>query len=663
MLRGEFCAMVSALKLCCKPLLFLLFVGTLVFTGRATAQRNTEMAKAAALLPPDSRTVVDRLSSLRELPAGTWTLHTGDMAHGEDANLDDNSWQPIAVGEKAPNEAVWIRQTIQVPETLNGYDLSGARIWFQIQVNGNGPMPEILYFNGRRVALGEDLEPVVLFDNAKPGEKATVAVKILHTVDTKTFRGVTMRVDFAEGRPNPEDLREEFLSAALLVPSLAPGDASKVATLNDAIHAVDLAALDAHDQSKFDASLKTAQSKLEALKPLLKQAEFHLDGNAHIDAAWLWPWSETVDVVKRTFSTALQLMYEYPGYTFTQSAAAYNEWMADKYPDMNAEIAQRIKEGRWEIVGGMWVEPDLNMPDGESLVRQLLVGKRWFKQAYGVDVRIGWNPDSFGYTWQLPQIYKKSGIDYFVTQKMTWNDTNQLPFKLFWWESRDGSKVLTYFPHNYANNNLNPLRLTGDLAQARQRAPGMTEMMDHCGMRDHGGGPTRSILDEGQHWSEPDKIVPKMQFGLALPFFKNTEHSLSSRSPVWNYESIAKGYTFPKPEDGKVAIPTWKDEMYFEYHRGVMTTQANHKRNIRESEEWALNAEKYASLAWLSGDTYPDKELTDAWKKITFNQFHDLAAGSGIGVIYKEAQDDYDQVRRMTSEVSADSLRSEEHTS
>ena len=152
-------------------------------------------------------------------------------------------------------------------------------------------------------------------------------------------------------------------------------------------------------------------------------------------------------------------MYEYPGYTYTQSAAAYNEWMADKYPDMNQEIAKRIKEGRWEIVGGMWVEPDLNMPDGESLVRQLLVGKRWFKQTYGVVVRIGWNPDSFGYTWQLPQIYKKSGIDYFVTQKMAWNDTNQLPFKLFWWESPDGSKVLTYFPHDYVNTTLNPVRL------------------------------------------------------------------------------------------------------------------------------------------------------------------------------------------------------------
>ena len=116
---------------------------------------------------------------------------------------------------------------------------------------------------------------------------------------------------------------------------------------------------------------------------------------------------------------------------------------------MNDEIKQRIKEGRWEVVGGMWVEPDLNLPDGESTARSILIGKRWYQQQYGVDVRIGWNPDSFGYNWQLPQIYKKSGIDYFVTQKMAWNDTNKLPFKLFWWESPDGSKVLTYFPHGY----------------------------------------------------------------------------------------------------------------------------------------------------------------------------------------------------------------------
>jgi alpha-mannosidase len=477
-------------------------------------------------------------------------------------------------------------------------------------------------------------------------------------VDKKTFGGAALKFDFAENRPNPENLRLEILSAALLVPSLSKNVSADSTTLEKAAGAIDLAALDAKDQAKFDASLKQAQSILEGLKSLLQQATFHLTGNSHIDAAWLWPWTETVDAVKRTFGTALQLMNEYPDYTYTQSAAQYNAWIADQYPQMNDEIKQRIKEGRWEIVGGMSVEPDLNMPDGEAQVRSILIGKRWFQKEYGVDVRIGWNPDSFGYTWQLPQIYKKSGIDYFVTQKTAWNDTNQFPFKLFWWESPDGSKVLTYFPHDYANNNLNPVRLSNDLRIAREHISGLTEMMDLYGIGDHGGGPTRAILDEGVHWMQPDKVMPKMEFGTAQSYFTGIESKLVTDSCVWDYDSIAKGYLAPASAgEDKVAIPTWKSELYFEYHRGVMTTQANHKRNMRDSEEQAIDAEKLASLAWLAGKPYPGDVLTDAWKKITFNDFHELAAGSGIGVIYKEAQQDYDQVRWATNEISQQSLK------
>jgi alpha-mannosidase len=637
-----------------------------LFTGRATAQSAAQAAQIAATLPAESRAVIERLSGLRELPDGAWKLHAGDLAHGEAVNLDESGWQPISSGSKAPKDAVWFRQTYQIPVTLNGYDLSGTRIWFQFHVYANGPMPEILYFNGRRVAMGDDLEPVVLFDNAKPSDKVTVAVKLLHTVDDKNFRGATLKIDFPESRPNPEDLRQEFLSATLLVPSLAPNDAAQMGTLTDAIHAVDIAALDhaksdssitrSESQFEFDTSLKTAHVRLESLKPLLQQATYHLTGNSHIDAAWLWPWTETVDVVKRTFGSALQLMYEYPEYTYTQSAAAYNEWIADKYPEMNAEIARRIKEGRWEIVGGMWVEPDLNMPDGESLVRQLLVGKRWFKQQYGVDTRIGWNPDSFGYTWQLPQIYKKSGIDYFVTQKMAWCDTNQLPFKFFWWESPDGSKVLTYFPHDYANDNLNIVRLARDFTIAQKQATGLPGIMDLYGVGDHGGGPTRAILDEGFHWEQPGHVTPKIEFGTAQSYFSLLEYQIAPDSPEWNYQSIAKGYTPPPAVAGKVNIPTWKSELYFEYHRGVMTTQANHKRNMREAEVEVLNAEKWASLAWLDGREYPGKELTEDWKKVLFNQFHDLAAGSGIGQIYRDAQKDYDVVRWSTNEIDAAAL-------
>ena len=156
------------------------------------------------------------------------------------------------------------------------------------------------------------------------------------------------------------------------------------------------------------------------------------------------------------------------------SSARTYEWMQEKYPDLFSQIEQRIKEGRWEIIGGMWVEPDLNMPDGESLVRQILVGKRYFQKNFGVDVKIGWNPDSFGYNYQLPQIYKKSGIDYFMTTKMMWNETNKLPLKLFWWQAPDGSRVLTYFP-NGLGDDINPVHIADELKTNRQERFGATE--------------------------------------------------------------------------------------------------------------------------------------------------------------------------------------------
>jgi len=642
---------------------FVLAAFCLVGTGvsrraRADAQTADQAAQVVKSLHASSQQAVARLGELHELRADDWRIHAGDLAHGESPELDDSSWQVVRAGAVVAPEAVWFRRWIEVPQDLHGYDLTGSRIWFSFSASANGPMPEFLYFNGRRVAAGDDLEPVVLFDKAKAGERVLVAVKLLHTVDHKNFGGTELKIDFAAERPDPRDLWMEFLSAALLIPSFSKDVSADTATLEAAMGEIDFAALNVKDQSRFDASLARAQVKLDGLKPLVQQGTVHMTGNSHIDAAWLWPWTETVDVVKRTFTTALQLMDEYPQYTYTQSAAQYSAWMAEKYPQINDDIKRRIKEGRWEIVGGMWVEPDLNMPDGETQVRQLLLGKRWFQKEYGVDVRIGWNPDSFGYTWQLPQIYKKSGMDYFVTQKMAWNDTNQLPFKLFWWESPDGSKVLTYFPHDYANDNLNPVRHSYDLMLDRQHAPGLTEMMDLYGISDHGGGPTRAILDEGLHWMQPGKLVAQMQFGTAQAYFNGLEGKLVSDPRVWDYDSIAKGYNAPAtPPEGKVAIPTWKSELYFEYHRGVLTTQANHKRNMRDSEVGALNAEKFASLAWLKGMPYPADELTEAWKKITFNGFHDLAAGSGIGSIYKDAQQDFSQVRWATNEISQHAIK------
>jgi alpha-mannosidase len=636
--------------------LALLSIASLLHAQDQPAISAGSLEGLMASLPAEARSTLEQLRTLNTLPAEQWRYHVGDLPHGESLALDDSTWTTVQPKSDAPAEAVWYRRTIEIPTTLHGYDTSGMRVSFHFEASAATAVPEIVYVNGNRAALGENLEPIVLTESAKPGERILVAVKLLQTAGPKRFQAATLRLEYAEGRPSPYDLGIEILSAEALIPSLSKQPDADRAVVEKALASVDMKALPA-DQPRFDASLRAAESLLAALRPMLQQATFHETGNSHIDAAWLWPSTETVDVVKRTFSTAAQLLNEYPKYTYTQSAAQYNYWVATKYPALNDEIKQQIAAGRWELVGGMWVEPDLNMPDGESLVRSILIGKRYYQKEYGVDVHIGWNPDSFGYNWQLPQIYKKSGIDVFVTQKMAWNDTNHLPFKLFWWLSPDGSKVLTYFPHDYGNEDLNPLRLSIDLAKARKQAPGLETMLDLYGVSDHGGGPTRAMLDEGMHWASPDKIIPNMKFGIAGTYFADVSAKIAPDSKSWNYQSIAAGYTYPPdPAAGSISIPTWKDELYFEYHRGVMTTQAKHKQNMRRSEVEALDAEKFASLAWLGGRAYPGDELTDAWKKITFNDFHDLAAGSGIGIIYREAQAEFDTVRRETAEITAGSL-------
>lgn len=640
------------------PLVFGVFV--LAIFAYGSSLRAQVVGTHPYTFSPQAKKVIDRLGTFDSIPAETWQYHLGDIAHGERPDLDTSGWQTVHLPFTSPHGAVWLRRWIEVPKSLNGYDLSGAQIWFSMQIEANGPVPTILYYNGSRVALGDNLEKQLLFNDAKPGEKVLVAIKLLDTQDDKYVHAADLSVVFSSNRPNPANLRDELISAANLLPAITSNAAtltSQEKTLDDAAISVDLASLDQGNQSAFDTSLQKAQSILDPLRPVLQQYTVHMTGNAHIDAAWLWPWTETVDVVKRTFSTALQLMNEYPDYTYTQSAAQYYAWMQNKYPDIFHQIQQRVKEGRWEVVGGMWVEPDLNLPDGESTVRQILVAKRYFQKNLGVDVRVGWNPDSFGYNWQLPQIYKKSGIDYFVTQKMAWNETNQLPLKLFWWQSPDGSRILTYFPHDYVNQ-IEPVRMATDLARAVDLNPGQNELMHLYGIGDHGGGPTRDMLDSGMRWMEPNKVYPHLEFGPSLTFFDTMAKRVDAAdAPTWNYETLAEGDTKLAPAPaGEISLPIWNDELYLEFHRGTYTTQAKQKWNLRHGSEWLLNAEKYSSLAWLGGLDYPGMQLTAAWKLQLFNGFHDLAAGSGIGVIYKDAQKQFNVVHWTAKDATHNAL-------
>ncbi len=601
---------------------FILFAGAfLVFAGKSPAQEQAANPYQALL---------DRLESCVSAPVDNWKYHA-DIAHPEDVTVDDHDWQTVKTGEEWKTGPRVLRKEIEIPAALHGYALQGARVRMALAVDSDDFVTITVFSNGSMVSRtdGDTLQPIVLTENAQPGAKFLVAIRVQATETNTKLRSSQLLITPPASRPDPGIFRDEILAAQPMVAAFPKGQSEHSAILEAAARAVDVGALDRGDQAAFDASLRQAQGKLDALRPWLQQYTIRAVGNSHIDMAWLWPWTETVEVTRNTFRSALDLMREYPDFKFTMSSARTYSWMEEKYPEIFQEIQQRVKEGRWEIVGGMWVEPDLNMPGGESLVRQILVGKRYFQQKFGVDVKIGWNPDSFGYNWQLPQIYKKSGIDTFVTQKLMWaHEFTVFPYKMFWWEAPDGSRLLTYFPHDYAMG-IEPVQLGKDAsvwlpAIYGANPPPRSEMMHLYGVGDHGGGPTRTMLDNAERWMKPDVVFPSLQLSTANAFFAELQPKLPN-----------------------LQVPVWRNELYFEYHRGVFTTQAETKKQIRTTEELLLDAEKFSEFATLFGRPYPSKEFDRGWKDLLFDDFHDIFPGSGIAVNYLDAKRNLEDVQRV----------------
>jgi len=580
---------------------------------------------AFAQSSPEHKSVADRLKAVSSLELTDCKWHADDLLTPEDPALSEADWTPIKRGEQWDASPRWFRCDVTMPERIGGLSTRGSKVWFDGGA-GEADTNMLLYVNGNLEASGgSDIQPTVLTSSAKPGEKFVIAFVARQYIKPSGFDGITLHFEPAV-TITPEQARQELLISDVLTNGIPEAGADRKAMVEAAFKAVDLAALDAGRDQVFFESLGAAHQKLVPLRDWMKQYSVRATGNTHIDMAWEWPASETVETVRNTFGTALQLMRKFPDFTFTMSTARAYSWMEEKYPALFDEIKQRVKEGRWEPIGGMWVEPDLNLPDGESLVRQILVGKRYFQSRFGKDIKIGWNPDSFGYNWQLPQIYKKAGFEYFVTQKIYWNETTKYPYKLFWWEAPDGSRLLTYFPHDYVNS-MDPVKIATDLADY---VPNMKQprMMHLYGIGDHGGGPTRAMVEQAREWQKPDAIFPKLFFATAQGYFDELDKTID-----------------------KSKVPVVKDELYLEFHRGVQTTQAETKKRIRFGEEALLNGEKYASIATLFGSPYPAHSLDLAWKQLLFDQFHDIMPGSGIGVNYLEAGRALDEVRRVGHDV------------
>ena len=592
------------------------------------------LASAQPAPPGSCQASLERWRKLASISLDDWRVRAGGEIRGDATELDDAAWDQLQPRQEWPATTLWLRTHFQIQSARDGYDLRGARLLFRPRGGGEWPSPLYwtIFVNGAQRYAGYEPDAFALAEAAEPGQTFLIAMRVQTPAGKMRGFGGIVEIQSARGRPDAATILQSCAAAEILNETAGEGKRDRAQILAGASALLAWDALARGEQTRFDAGLEALHEKLASMRDWLKSYTVHAIGNSHIDMAWLWPWTETVEVTRNTFTSALHLMQEFPDFSFSHSSVQTYAWMEDKYPALFEEIRRRVKEGRWEFVGGMWVEPDLNLPDGESLVRQLLVGKRYVKEKFGPDVRVGWNPDSFGYNWQLPQIYKKSGIDYFVTQKLSWNDTNKPPHKLFWWESPDGSRVLSYLPHDYVNS-MEPIRMARDLA-AYAPATAAPRLMHLYGVGDHGGGPTRRMLEMARKWQAADALFPQIKFDSAGNFFRTLESAVD----------LSK-------------IPVWKSELYFEYHRGVYTTQAKTKWRHRRNEELLLNAEKFDSLASLYGVPYTQEEFQSAWRKLLFNQFHDILPGSGIAVVYRDAARDHAEVRRAASAILDQSLR------
>jgi len=346
----------------------------------------------------------------------------------------------------------------------------------------------------------------------------------------------------------------------------------------------------------------------------IRRDTLHLVGNSHIDAAWLWPWSETVDVIRNTWRSSLRIGSATPGYVFAASAAAYFDAMDHLEPALADSLTRAVAEGTFALVGGWWVEPDQNLPTGESLARQGLYGQRYFQRRFGRRARIAWTPDSFGYPWTLPQIYAQSGFTAFVTQKIRWNDSTQLPYNAFWWEGRDGTRLFTYNPYGY-DHDLAPATLLQQRLEDRARPGATNHQLVLYGVGDHGGGPTLQMLQRAEDLAR----VPTW--------------------PVMRFDSPDSAFAAMRRSAPADRFPVWHDELYLEYHRGTYTTQAWMKARNRMSERLLRATE---ALAAVDTAPYPRLRLEAAWRRVLFNQFHDILPGSSIRRVYLDANANYD---------------------
>jgi len=590
-----------------------------------------------------------KLSVVQKYLVNNWKFKKGNYIHPDDVDVATEQWEDFdskTMHWYGPDEHYWFRTDFTVPDCLNGKPM-WINIKTQIEEWDDGKNPQFLLFVNGVAIQGIDMNHrrVFLIESAVAGER--------YRFDLQSYTGIlhsefNLIVEMLEINPDIEKLYYDLYVPVSAFTRMDKDDKVRrdiETVLNNTINKLDLRS---PYSEAFFTSLKEANQYLD--KALYEDMAGYEDviatciGHTHIDVAWWWTVEQTREKVGRSFATVLKLMEEYPDYKFMSSQPQLYYFLKERYPELYKRLKERVKEGRWEPEGGMWVEADCNLTSGESLVRQFIHGKQFFREEFGVDNKILWLPDVFGYSGALPQIMKKCGVEYFMTTKLAWNQFNRMPHDTLMWRGIDGTEILTHlittlgvgqstdnFFTTY-NGMLHADAIMGGWERYQNKEIN-NDILISYGYGDGGGGPTREMLETSIRMEKGVKGIPKVRQAFSRTFFDELNERVQ----------------------GNNRLPVWEGEFYFEYHRGTYTSMARNKRSNRKSELMLMDLE-FLSVLSDGIKTYPLNELDAMWKKVLINQFHDILPGSSIKEVYEVTKIEYAELKTRATEMIEERL-------
>lgn len=588
-----------------------------------------------------------KLKVKQSFPVDNWKYKEGNYIRPEEAEADSIPWEDFdcqTMHWYGLDRHYWFKTTYQVPE-----ELDGKRMWLHVKTQidewDDAKNPQFLLFVNGVVTQGIDMNhrEVLLSTSAKAGEELVLELQSYTGILHKEFNLI---VEMQEIDQDIEKLYYDLWVPLAAFSRMEEDDKNRrdiETILNNTINYLDLRT---PYSDEFYATLKEASDYID--QALYTDMAGYKDiiatciGHTHIDVAWWWTVAQTREKVGRSFATVLKLMEEYPNYKFMSSQPQLYYFLKERYPELYEQVKERVKEKRWEPEGGMWVEADCNLTSGESLVRQFMHGKRFFKEEFGVDNKILWLPDVFGYSGALPQIMKKCGIDYFMTTKLAWNQFNKIPYDTMMWRGIDGTEVLTHlittlgvsqpikdFFTTY-NGMLHPDAIMGGWMRYQNKDIN-NDILISYGYGDGGGGPTREMIETSIRMEKGVKGIPCVRQEFARNYFDELAERV----------------------EGNRRLPVWEGEFYFEYHRGTLTSMGRNKRSNRKSELGLMDLELLSVLAEKMV-AYPTEELDAIWKLVLINQFHDILPGSSIKEVYDVTKAEYAEIAEKLEKMIAE---------